>query len=225
MARKIFVSYKHEDSGIRQLYSGFVETTARDYVDLLEQYFEGDYIYKGEKEGEDLGNFKDETIESHLREKIFDSSITIILISKNMKEVGLAENDQWIPWEISYSLREKAREERTSATNAMLAVVLPDENDSYDYFIEHNPCPYCKSINWKTGTLFTILGRNMFNRKQPKQERCANVMCKRVFHTGNDHSYIHPIKWDDFIENIDFYIQLATQINENIDDYNIVKTI
>jgi len=50
-------------------------------------------------------------------------------------------------------------------------------------------------------------------------------MCKRVFHTGNDHSYIHPIKWDDFIENIDFYIQLATQINENIDDYNIVKTI
>jgi len=168
-------------------------TTARDYVDLLEQYFEDGYIYKGEREGEDLGNFKDETIESHLRDKIFDSSVTIVLISKNMKELGVNEDDQWIPWEISYSLKEKTREDRTSATNAMLAVVLPNESDGYQYFIEHNPCSHCNSVTWKTHTLFNILGKNMFNRKQPKQARCTNRLCGRVFHTGDDHSYIHPV--------------------------------
>jgi hypothetical protein len=224
VARKIFVSYKHEDSGVRPL-NRYSITTARDYVDLLEQYFEGDYIYKGEREGEDLGNFKDETIESHLRDKIFDSSVTIVLISKNMKEFGVNEDDQWIPWEISYSLKEKTREDRTSATNAMLAVVVPDESDSYQYFIEHNPCSHCNSVTWKTHTLFNILGKNMFNRKQPKLARCTNELCGRVFHTGDDHSYIHPVKWDDFISNINRYVSLATQINENIDDYDIRKTI
>jgi len=224
MAKKIFVSYKHSDSGVKPL-NQFGVTTARDYVDSLEQLFEGDHIYKGERDNDDLGAFKDETIESHLRDKIFDSSITIVLISKNMKEFGTNEDGQWIPWEISYSLKEKTREERTSATNAILAVVLPDEYGSYQYFIEHNSCSHCNTINWKTGTLFNILGKNMFNRKQPKMSRCINGLCGSNFHTGNNHSYIHPVKWDHFVPDINGYINLATQLNENIDDYEIIKII
>ncbi len=225
MARKIFVSYKYEDSSVRRINYVPGLTTARDYVDLLEQYFKDDYIYKGEKEGEDLGNFKDETIESHLRDKIFDSSITIVLISKNMRELGVSEDEQWIPWELTYSLKEKTREERTSTTNAMLAVTLPDENNSYQYFIENSLCFHCNTVIWKTNTLFDILGKNMFNRKQPNQARCVNSLCGRIFHTGDDHSYIHPVKWDNFTLNINGYINLATQINENIDDYDITKII
>lgn len=224
MARKIFVSYKHSDSGVKPL-SVFSATTARNYVDLLEQRFEGDHIYKGEKDNEDLGNFKDETIESHLRDKIFDSSITIVLISKNMKEFSVDENEQWIPWELSYSLKEKTREDKTSTTNAMLAVVLPDEAGSYQYFIEHSSCPHCNTINWKTGTLFNILGKNMFNRKQPKTSRCVNGLCGSNYHVDNDHSYIHPVKWDHFISDINGYIDLVTKLNENINDYEIVKEI
>lgn len=224
MARKIFVSYKHSDSGVKSL-NQFGITTARDYVNQLEQLFEGDYIYKGERDNDDFGAFKNETIESHLRDKIFDSSITIVLISKNMKELVKNEEDQWIPWEISYSLKEKTREDKTSITNAMLAVVLPDENNGYQYFIESNPCFHCNTITWKTNTLFNILGKNMFNRKESKQARCSNSMCGRIFHTGNDHSYIYPVKWSDFITNIDAYINIATEIQNNIDDYNVVKVV
>ncbi len=141
-----------------------------------------------------------------------------------MKEFGVNEGDQWIPWEISYSLREKTRGDRTSTTNAMLAVVLPDKNGSYTYFVESLGCPHCYGIKWRTDTLFPILGKNMFNRKQPKTIVCRSGSCGQL-HTGDDHSYIHPVKWGDFVSDINGYINLAAQINENIDDYDIVKEI
>lgn len=223
MARKIFVSYKHSDSSVQPL-NQFSVATARDYVDQLEQLFEGDHIYKGERDDDDLGAFKNETIESHLRDKIFDSSVTIVLISKGMKDFGVNEDDQWIPWEIAYSLREKTREDRTSTANAMLAVVLPDENGSYTYFVESLNCSHCYGIRWKTDTLFSILRKNMFNRKKPKTMICRSGICGRL-HTGDDHSYIHPVRWDHFVANINGYINHASGINENIDDYEIVKEI
>lgn len=224
MARKIFVSYKHRDASVKSL-NPYAITTARDYVDQLEQLFLGDHIYKGERGDEDLGSFRDETIQSHLRARIFDSSITVVLITKNMRDLALSEDEQWIPWEISYSLRQKNRDGRTSAPNAMLAVLLPDEYDTYQYFIDQRSCPQCATITWKTNTLFNILGTNMFNRRQPTQGRCANGMCGTVFYTGNDHSYIHPVRWNDFVSNLNWYIDLATRINENIGDYKITKVV
>lgn len=227
MARKIFVSYKYSDLCVKHIhrYGDNDPTTVRHYVDLLQARLEdNDHINKGEDDGEDMSGFKDETIASNLRDKIYDSSITVVLISKNMRDISTPEEDQWIPWEIAYSLREKTREDKTSRTNAMLAVVIPDENDSYEYFVQPIGCAHCRGINWKQDSLFNILGHNMFNRKQSKTTICPTGVCGTL-HTGNDHSYIHPVKWDDFISNINIYINIATEINKNIDDYNIEKII
>lgn len=218
MARKIFVSYKHSDNQVARL-NHLGIGTARDYVDHLAELFKEDHIYKGERDNEDLGAFKDEAIESHLRSKIFDSSITIVLISKGMKDLSKTEEDQWIPWEISYSLKEKTRDGRTSGTNAMLAVVLPDESGSYSHAVNHFSCV----TQWNTASMFKILGGNMFNRNNKNLIRCQT--CSGYHHIGQDHSYIYPVKWSDFIGNVNGHIEHAIAINNNLEHYDLIKVI
>ena len=200
-------------------------TTARHYVDELQELLSSDHINKGELDGEDMSQFKEDTIASKLRDKIYDSSITIVLISKNMKSELDSEKDQWIPWEVSYSLREATREDRTSSTNAGLAIVLPDEFESYTYLVEATNCTNCNTVSWKTGQLFEILRENMFNRKEPKQTECQDPGCGQKPHTGSDHSYIFPVKWSDFIEAPNSYIDIAIRNKENIDDFDLVKAM
>lgn len=221
---KIFTSYKYWDTGVRPI-EGVQVTKARDYVDLLDDYLRAlGHINKSESDDEDISNLSDDTISQKLNDRIYDSSVTIVLISKNMKEER-GEKDQWIPREVSYSLTENNRGGMISHTNAMLAIVIPDENHSYEYYIESKDCPHCNTITWKNSQLFDILSSNMFNRVSPKQQRCRDGACNSNYHIGGDHSYIHPVKWDDFIYDINKYVDHAISVKENIDHYNITKEL
>ena len=127
MGKKIFVSYKYADKNVAPLsdHRWFNATTVRDYVDLQENYFDHtDNIYKGESDDEDLSEYSEDTIWEMLKDRIFDSSVTIVMISPNMKEPNRSDRSQWIPWEVSFSLKETTRNDRTSHTNAMMAIVL-----------------------------------------------------------------------------------------------------
>lgn len=141
MGKKIFVSYKFADNQVENL-SIYENSTVRNYVTKFEEILDpSDNIYKGESDGEDLSNLSEATIWEKLKDRIYDSSVTIVFISPGMKESWKTERNQWIPWEISYSLKEVSRKNKngdaiTSRSNAMLAVVLPDENGSYSYYLE-----------------------------------------------------------------------------------------
>lgn len=225
MGRKIFVSYKYSDSKVQQSWTATWDepTTARHYVDELQRLLEkDDHINKGEKDDESLADFAEETIASKLRDKIYDSSVTIVMISKGMKSLA-PETDQWIPWEIAYSLKEHARDGRTSRTNAVLAVVLPDETGSYSYYIEDNSCPYCNCSTLKTHLLFKILSGNMFNRKYPSEVNCNNHFGGKVYQ--GDHSYIPSIKWSDFYPAATGYIDYALSLNDDVDNFILVKQV
>ena len=112
MGRKIFVSYKYWDSDVYVVPNITVGIPkVRDYVSWLEKKFteRSDHIYKGEHDDEDLSLRSEDYIWESLKDKIYDSSITIVLISPNIKERYKCERSQWIPWEISYSLRKTTR--------------------------------------------------------------------------------------------------------------------
>ncbi len=217
MGKKIFTSYKYADPNVRAI-QGIYQATARDYVDILQTKIDAsDHINKGEDDGEDMGTLSDSTVASKLGDKIFDSTVTIVFISKGMKD-NTPENDQWIPWEISYSLREQSRQGVNSKTNAMLGVVLPDQLGTYDWYYRHNLD--CNSTTHFTGQLFTILKENMFNIKNPQTRVCNGTTI-----TEGEFSYIKTVKWDDFIVNIDWYIEKALEIWRNRQNYNIRKTV
>ena len=218
MGRKIFVSYKYGDQQVQALANNPWDTTARHYVTLLqEQLDREDHINKGEQDGQSLADFSDATIESKLRDRIYDSSLTAVLISPGMKSAA-PERDQWIPWEISYSLRNKTRDGRTSGPNALLGIVLPDKSGSYGYFIEDNTCPLCKSRTIKTNTTFGILKANSFNVKAPEYADCNGHQGGGKVYRGRA-SYIQYVKWQDFRTNPKAYIDSAYAAQSAIDSY------
>ena len=220
MGRKIFVSYKHKDSNVENL-SGY-GNTARAYVDNLIEKRLNDEIYKGEGD-EDISQFKDETIKSRLKDKIHDSSITIVLISPGMKESNNKESDQWIPWEISYSLKEIIRNDKTSHTNGILAVVLPDSSGSYSYMFKES-CTHCKSRSIQTQKLFQIIRDNTFNHINKESNKSTCEYCNVSFYTGNS-SYIEIVKWHDFISNKNHYLDETVKRRDDRKSYVIVKEI
>jgi hypothetical protein len=222
MGKKIFVSYKYADRQVQAL-SYHNTTTVRNYVDILESKIDkSDHIYKGENDGEDLSSLADSTIGSKLGDKIFDSTVTIVFISKGMKENWKSEKDQWIPWEVSYSLKEQSQQGQNSKTNAVLAVVLPDQNKSYEYFINKNACQNCNYRSLDTNFLFEILQENMFNIKSPEFSNCK--YCGARVYTGYP-SFIYSVKWDDFLQDINRYIDIALKIRASITDYEIRKSV
>ena len=99
--------------------------------------------YKGHifLDDEDISNWSDNAIWEHLKNKIYDSTLTIVLISPNMKEPRRWQTSQWIPWEISYSVKEMPRNGRTSQRNALLAVILPNRYGSYNYYDKNDLFP------------------------------------------------------------------------------------
>ena len=205
MGNKVFISYKYSDNSVQQLrpYDFLHTTTARDYVDIIQNKFDRDgiHINKGENDNESLADFKTETIRSRLADKIFDSSVTIVLISPHMKDSCKLEKDQWIPWEIAYSLRSKHREDNKSKRNAILLVILPDRNGRYDYANSY-------------GFYFDIIQRNLNNLHTRYDARKLNSGCS--------HSYMLQCNWDKFISNPYVWIDAAIEIRDKGDKYNIV---
>ncbi|MBL0048867.1 MAG: TIR domain-containing protein [Bacteroidetes bacterium] len=231
MARNVFVSYKYSDSKVQDLelfeivnYFGSnmrrkITTTARHYVDKVAEKLEKeDHIFKGEDDNESMETLADSTIGSKLGDKIFYSSVTIVLISKGMKEPFKADKDQWIPWEISYSLKQQDRQDQKSKTNGVIAVVLPDELGSYDYYITRDEECNCRSLN--TPILFEILRENMFNVKVPNRRLCNGS----YVYTG-DASYIPSIKWEDFIIKPSTYIDKAIELRDRKEDFELRKNL
>ena len=226
LGRKIFVSYKYADNSVKNL-SLYKDSTVRDYVTEFEQMIDKtDHIYKGESDGEDLSKLNEETIWKKLRDRIYDSSLTIVFISPQMRDETKSDKEQWIPWEISYSLKEPSRKNKNgdnveSKTNAMLAVVLPDTNGEYSYYLEDKNCCSSLCVTHHTEKLFKIIKENKFNLNNPNKYTCKSG---KVVWSG-EVSYISAVKWCEFKSHYNDHINKAYERQNNIKDYTIKKDL
>ena len=107
------------------------------------------------------------------------------------------------------------------AYNAMVAVVLPDTNGSYSYYLEKKSCCNSGCTTHHTNKLFKIIKKNKFNIKSPDKWVCDSG--DNIWR--GDHSYIKAVKWADFIKNYTSYITSACNRQDNIDNYDITKNI
>jgi len=222
MGRKVFVSYKYSDTQVQDLgvYEDTiwgrikVQTIVRHYVDKLQEKIGRDNINLGEKDGESLADFSDVYIETELKRKIRQCSITIILLSKGMK-TNIPEEEQWIPWEVSYSLRTVPSGSNTKQMNAILGVVLPDESGTYDWYYETDS--YCNCITHHTSKLFKILRDNTFNILDKKFRECNG---KNIY-INEEPSFLKTIRWDKFMSAYNYYIEKAIEIKNNKDAYDV----
>lgn len=188
MGRKIFVSYKYKDSDVKKLPDVMQPTWACDYVNYIKNnVLATDDIYKGENSDEDISCWSEERIWNHLKDKIYDSTITIILISPNMKENSKWQRSQWIPWEISFSVRKTQRNNRISHRNSLLAVILPDKSGSYEYYDKNKLFPilrdnidngYTYVVTWEDFLKYPQLDMNIafqYKEKTPEYKIVKSV--------------------------------------------------
>lgn len=241
---KIFVSYKYGDNQVDQSrldkkywavktnpFTGkkerVSEATGRGYTNYIQELLASENdIYKGEKEDESLEGKTNEQIWEILKPRIHDSTVTLVVISKGMKDISRGESNQWMPTEIRYSLWDIANGGRRSLTNALLGIIIPDCNGSYEYIYRRSNCSLCSNINFidkiNNPYLFKILKGNIYNRKNDSGEKCKYIFCSTIKYYG-EHSYLHLATFNEFCLNPKVHVDKAIENQRNIEDYDIKK--
>lgn len=202
MAHKTFISYKYSDA--KGLRDRIIESLGSDAT-----YYRGEDGYS-----DDLSSLKAETIKGRLKDMLFDTTVTIVIVSPEMLQ------SNWIDWEIEYSLREYERNGTTSHTNGVVGVVMNDWTGGTGWIkTNHNNVDGCSSVSYNESKLFNIINKNRFNQA-PKKYACES--CRTV--NSLNGSYIALVGQDDFIADPTRYIENAYDKSQKLWNYDLWKT-
>lgn len=192
MKHKTFISYKFDEA--KEL---------RDRI--IAKMGEYASYYQGEtSESPDLTDTSTENIKRVLKNMMYDTTVTIVIISPRMKE------SKWIDWEIEYCLRNYSRKNRTSHTNGVVGIIMK-YNGGYSWFKKNSTnCHNTSTVSYDSSYLFPIIYNNHFN-SNPKQWHCDE--CKTYDWLNG--SYIAYIEEETFLANPIEYIDNAYNKSEN----------
>lgn len=204
MARKTFISYKYSESC--------------EYRDKIIRSLGDDATYyTGETaDSPDISNLKVESIKNHLKDMIFNTTVTMVILSPSLTE------SKWVDWEIEYSLSKYSRDGKTSSINGLIGIVPPFYGD-YSWFISTHSNPDGHETNNyinEEARTFRIMYENRYNQN-PKEYACPR--CKSVDQlTG---SYLSYVKLDDFCIDPDKYIENAYEKSQHVNSYDSRRKI
>ena len=202
MAHKTFISYKYSEA-----------TDLRDRI--IKALGDDATYYKGETcDSPDLTDTATENIKKNLKDMMYDTSVTMVIVSPNMKK------SKWIDWEIEYCLKSITRKERTSHTNGVVGVIMK-YNGGYSWFKASDKNEDgCVSSSYDETKVYDIINKNRFNQN-PKVYSCSK--CKTV--NALTGSYIAYVEEEDFLADPSKYIDNAYDKSENdASGYDLSKT-
>ena len=172
MAHKTFISYKYSES--RDLRDEIIDALGEDAT-----------YYKGENvDSKDMTTDKKETIKKALSDMMYDTSVTIVILSPYMIE------SEWIEWEIQYCLKKTKRKNRTSQTNGVVAVIKKVEGN-YTWFKNVSADG---GVKYHTEKIQKVISKNHFNSNP--QIRDSSGLWDWL-----NGSYITYVEQDMFLEN------------------------
>lgn len=192
MAHKTFISYKYSEA--QDLRDAIIDAMGDDA-----SYYQGET-----SESPDLTDTSTENIKKHLRDMMFDTSVTIVLITPHMKE------SKWIDWELEYCLKKIPRKNRTSQRNGIVGVIMK-VNGGYDWFRYMVTKEDGHQLTeYKEELVYPIISNNRRNQNPVVYhcEKCQSIDCL----TG---SYISFVDEETFLADIDTYIDNAFAKSEN----------
>ena len=114
MSHKTFISYKYSEA--RELRDKIINSLG----DVT--YYKGETSYSP-----DLTDESTEHIKEKLKNMMYDTSVTVVILSPNMTD------SKWIDWELEYCLKNIVRKNRTSCTNGIVGVIQKVDGD-YSWF-------------------------------------------------------------------------------------------
>lgn len=200
MAHKTFISYKYSE--------------AQDLRDaILKALGDDASFYQGEtSDSPDLTDKSTETIKKNLTDMMYNTSVTIVIISPNIKQ------SKWIDWEIEYCFKEISRQGRTSKTNGVLCIIMKS-NGGYGWFkLSNQQADGCSSSSYSEHLVYEIISENRYNQT-PKVYTCDT--CKTI--NALTGSYISYVEEETFLSNPHKYIDNAFEKSEDVDGYELTK--
>jgi hypothetical protein len=204
MARQVFISFRFSD-GV-------------EYKENLCELFDQDDDVIDCSEEEDRSDMSDETIQKYLYKKLKSTSVTIVLLTPNAIEYNkdyTGKYDDWMYDELRYSLEDR----ENNNTNGAVAIYTEDSKKLLITTSIHK-CNICKKDTTVSSILDTnnLVRKNMMNIKDNyKKHKCYNL-----FDSLED-SYISLISYDEFISDINKYIENAISKKERRDEFKLVK--
>lgn len=197
MARETFIAYKYSEA--KDLRDEIIKKLGSDA-----SYYQGETA-----DSPDLTNTSVSNIKENLKNMIFGTSVTIVIISPNLKK------SKWVDWEIEYSLKQYKRGNTTSRTNGVIGVIMK-VNGSYNWLISsYQNADGCSSRHIDDSLLYDIIKNNRLNLNSENKYSCPN--CKSFDQLNG--SYFSLIEQERFLENPSFFIENAYDKSKKSDQY------
>lgn len=199
MAHKTFISYKYSES--RKLRDDIINALGDDA-----KYYNGENGFSP-----NMSDDTDETIWNYLKDMIWGTSVTIVIISPNMTK------SDWIESEIEYSLRKVSRDGTQSQRNGVVGVIKKVDS-GYSWFKGiHTNDDGCKVITYDESKVFDVIKNNRRNQ-MPKEYSCKE--CKTIDSLKG--SYISYVEEETFLKDPSRYIENAFEKSpDDCDGYEI----